>query len=98
MNRKIASALVVVAAAVAGQAYAAPDDYTPQVAVSGPARNAADVRAEALLATKVQGTIVGADTLVNTADQRVTSKRDRAVVRAEAAVATHTLGNTYAPQ
>lgn len=98
MNRKIASALIAVAAVVAGQAYAAPDEYTPQVAVSGPARNAADVRAEALQATKVQGTIVGADTVVNASDLRITSKRDRAAVRAEAVVATHVLGNTYAPQ
>ncbi len=82
MNRTIATALIALTAAVAGQAYAAPDAYEPTVALSGPARVRAEVAVEGVQAAKLNGAILGADTLVTA--QTAPLSRDRAEVRTEA--------------
>ena len=98
MNRNIASALFAIAATVAGQAYAAPDSYEPTVAIAGSSRVRAEVAVEAVQAAKVNGSIVGADTLVKTSDAG-TAARSRVDVQTEARqVAHNTAGFLLSPQ
>ena len=84
MNRSIATALFAVAAAVAGQAYAAPDAYSPNNTATGPARARAEVAVEAVQAARLNGQIVGVDTLVRTQAAPTAFSVDRNVIRLEA--------------
>jgi len=96
MNRNIASALFVVAAAVAGQAYADPDYNTLNTApAAASTKSRAEVQSEARQ-VKQNGFLIGADTLPASDDFR--STKNRSDVRAEVLASHQDSGVVRTPQ
>jgi len=95
MNRNIASALFVVAAAVAGQAYADPDYNINAAPAAASSKSRADVQSEARQ-VKQSGFLIGADTQPMSDNFR--STKNRSDIRAEVLAGHQPSGVVRTPQ